>query len=332
MPMPLLSICVPSYNGAESMPALVESLLRSERADFEIVVCDDCSGDGTWPLLQSIAARDARLRIARNESNLGMDRNFARTVELARGTYVWFCGQDDMIEAAGLSAVLEYLDANERTDFIYLSHSKRVQTKAGDRLVEAAPLAQHVRGQGLRAFLAQTGNVLPTFLPTYILRKGLWDNVEVSRYIGTCYCQVGVFIEASEKMEWCCFAGSFVIGLLPQEGWQYNPKAYARIALGHVAMVARAAARAPWLDEIMIGELYRMQRRRLIYAFMLCRRYRLEAELGLTGEVLSAIDPYADVARPLALIRALPRWASSMLFHAIEFKRFLRGLFAERRS
>lgn len=325
MNKPLLSVCVPTYNGASAVFALVESLLSSTRTDFEVVISDDCSADKTWPVLQARASIDERLRCVRNDANLGMDRNFTLSVELARGRYVWLFGQDDMILTTGLDAVLDFLAARPEVDFLYMNHARRIQSERGERFVPGPSSVDHVCGRGLPSFLAHTNAVLPTFLPTYILRRTLWDAVDANRYFGTCYCQVGVFIEASRDMVWCHFAGTHVIGLQPQDGWQTNPKAYVRIAFGHYSMVARATAHAPWLDRDTITALYRKQRRRLVYAFILWRHHRLDIDRALLDETLSAIASYPDVVRPVTLIRRLPRFASSLLYHLIGFKRLLRS-------
>lgn len=323
--VPLLSICVPAYNGLPAIVDLIETLLKCSRSEFEVVVSDDGSSDETYVGVQAIADRDSRVRCTRNAVNQGMDRNFARAVELARGRYVWFCGQDDIIAAEGVEAVLAYLDKHEETDFLYMNHSKRVEGRNGERLVSGTSSDDIVCGRGLDSFLRHTGYVLPTFLPTYVLRRSLWDNVDVSRYFGTAYCQVGVFIEASRDLNWCHFAGTFVTGRLPQDGWQANPMAYTRIAFGHIAMVARASTKAPWLGHDTIAALYRRQRRRLLYSFILLRHRQLEISRDLLDEVLRAIAPHPDVARSILIVRALPRLVTSLLFHMIDLKRFVRS-------
>lgn len=322
---PLLSVCVPTYNGASAVFTLVESLMRSTRANFEIVVSDDCSGDETWVGLQARASRDARLRCVRNDVNLGMDRNFARSVELARGRYVWLCGQDDMILTEGLDKVLDFLVSYPETDFIYFSHAQRIESGNGHGLVLGSALDAHAFGHGLASYLEHRQYRLPTFLPTYLLRTALWRSVDVSRYYGTCYCQVGAFLEASRELRWCHFAGNFVEGLLPQDGWQSNPGAYTRIAFGHFAMLRRASERTPWIDHKTIGTLQRLQRRRLIYAFILWRHHQLDVAPELSDEVMRAIAPYPDVAKPVAMIRSLPRFVSSLLYHLVDLKRLLRS-------
>lgn len=325
MPEHLLSICVPTYNPPAALFALLDSLLASVRTDFEIVISDDCSDDDSWRRLEARATRDNRLRCSRNAANLGMDSNFARVVELARGRYVWLCGQDDMILTEGLDGVLDFLGSNPDIDFVFFNHAQRIEDDDGERLVPGSKHEAHVFGHGLASYLAHTQYHLPTFLPTYLICTELWRSVDVSRYYGTFYCQVGVFIEVSRELNWCHFAGSHVEGRLPRAGWQSNPGAYTRIAFGHFAMLRRAAAQAPWLDRDTIAAFLRLQRRRLIYACILWRHHRLDIAPELYGEMLQVIAPYPDVARPVALIRHLPRPASTLLYYLISLRRLLRS-------
>lgn len=156
------------------------------------------------------------------------------------------------------------------------------------------------------------------------MRTDLGRSIDVSRYNGTCYCQVGVFLEASRELNWCHFAGNHVEGRLPRTGWQPNPGAYTRIAFGHLVMLRRATGQTPSLDRDTIGAFLRLQRRRLIYACILWRHHRLDIDEDLRDEMLQVIAPYPDVAGPVTLIRRLPRFASTLLYYLVGLKRMLR--------
>ncbi|MBV5287128.1 MAG: glycosyltransferase family 2 protein [Methyloversatilis discipulorum] len=327
-----VSICIPAFNGYAHLKALIEELLALPRHDFEIVVSDDVSSDQTWPFIEELAGRDRRLRAARNEVNLGMDRNFAHVASLARGEHLWFSGQDDLIQADGLERVLDFLAGRPEIDFILMNHAKRVAGRFGEHMVEASHLEQHVFGVGLQSYVTHTRHHLPTFLPTFLIRSELWRSVDVSRYFGTCYCQVGVFLEASRDIRWCHFAGNHVIGLLPPDGWQSNPSAYVKIAFGHFAMLVRAAARAPWVTRDMLHAFFLLQKRRLVYSFMLLRHHRLQIDPALVEEVTDAVRPFDEIARPAAVVRRAPRVSSSLALGLIESRRALRALLKARRS
>lgn len=318
-----LSICIPAYNGYAHLKVLIAELLALPRHDFEIVVSDDVSSDQTWPFIEELAGRDRRLRAVRNEVNLGMDRNFAHVASLARGEYLWFSGQDDLIQADGLERVLDFLAGRSDIDFILMNHAKRVAGRFGEHMVEASHLKQHVFGVGLQSYVTHTRHHLPTFLPTFLIRSELWRGVDVSRYFGTCYCQVGVFLEVSRDIRWCHFAGNHVIGLLPADGWQSNSSAYVKIAFGHFTMLVRAAAHAPWVTQDMLRAFFRLQKRRLVYSFILLRHHRLQIDPALVEEVAEAVRPFEEIARPASMMRRAPRIFSSLMLALIESRRAL---------
>lgn len=329
MSMPLLSICVPAYNGGATLLNLIDRLLESASSDFELVVSDDCSSDGTLAALQPRMRADPRLRCERNAANLGMDRNFAHSASLARGHYIWFSGQDDLIDPAGVERVIDYLHRHPETDFIRMNHAKRVIGRHSEHLMAPAAQAEHISGSGLESYVAHTRHALPTFLPTYLIRAERWRAVDVARYYGTCYCQVGVFLEAAhDDLHWCHFAGNHVEGLLPADGWQTNPLAYVRITLGYIAMLSRARERADWVTDDMLRALCRRHRRQLIYSFLLEQSHRLSIDSSLKDEAIRAIAPFTEVRRLVQLTRSLPAWACTSLLYLIEIRRRLRALIA----
>ena len=103
-----ISILIPTYNQEKFIKQAIESALQQTYPNLEVVVCDDCSTDGTWEVVQSI--NDPRLRTYRNSKNLGRVGNYRRLLyELANGDYVLNLDGDDYLlydnyiqEATGL--------------------------------------------------------------------------------------------------------------------------------------------------------------------------------------------------------------------------------------
>lgn len=110
-----ISICIPTYNGARYLEACLDSVLNQTYKDIEILVVDDGSTDATFEILERYAASDERIRLVRNENNLGLVANWNRCIELARGEWIKFVFQDDWIEPACLEAML---DASTRNSSI----------------------------------------------------------------------------------------------------------------------------------------------------------------------------------------------------------------------
>jgi glycosyltransferase involved in cell wall biosynthesis len=92
---PLVSVCLPVYNGARFLEAAVQSVLAQTYPHFELQVFDDASTDGSWELLQGI--RDPRITLHRNERNLGPEANWNQALAAARGKYIKLFHQDDLL-------------------------------------------------------------------------------------------------------------------------------------------------------------------------------------------------------------------------------------------
>lgn len=92
---PLVSVCLPVYNGVRFLEAAVQSVLAQTYPHFELQVFDDASTDGSWTLLQGI--RDPRITLHRNDRNLGPEANWNQALAAARGKYIKLFHQDDLL-------------------------------------------------------------------------------------------------------------------------------------------------------------------------------------------------------------------------------------------
>lgn len=98
--MPRVSVLLPSYNAEPYVAAAVESVRAQTFGDWEIVAVDDASGDGTLAVLRSFD--DPRVRIERNDRNLGMTANWNRCLALASGEIVLKLDADDALKPRAL--------------------------------------------------------------------------------------------------------------------------------------------------------------------------------------------------------------------------------------
>jgi len=106
---PCVSICVPTWNGAGYLAEALRSALAQTEPDFELLVVDDASSDETLRVVATFA--DARIRIHRNERRLGLPGNWNRCLAEARGEFVKFLFQDDLLEPAAVGKLLGALRA-----------------------------------------------------------------------------------------------------------------------------------------------------------------------------------------------------------------------------
>jgi len=102
---------VPSFNNAAFIEATMDSILSQTYQDFELVVADHSSSDGTWQRLQPYAA-DPRVRLLRTVTGGGAPRNWERVTAQARGELLKLVCGDDIIYPDCLRAQVEAMDAN----------------------------------------------------------------------------------------------------------------------------------------------------------------------------------------------------------------------------
>jgi len=93
---PLVSIVVCTYNGEKYLGHQLESILNQTYQNTEILISDDNSTDGTVSIARSYAAKDQRVRVHVNSSNLGYNQNFEQAFLKAGGDFIAVSDQDDI--------------------------------------------------------------------------------------------------------------------------------------------------------------------------------------------------------------------------------------------
>lgn len=93
---PTLSVIMPAYNAGRFLGPAIESVLNQTWRDFEFIIIDDASTDGTRERIEAYAARDPRIRSEPNPKNLGVTRTLNRAIGLARGEWIARMDADDI--------------------------------------------------------------------------------------------------------------------------------------------------------------------------------------------------------------------------------------------
>jgi glycosyltransferase involved in cell wall biosynthesis len=120
--VPSVSVLVTVYNREAYLAACLESILASSWEDFEVVVVDDGSADGSAAIATEYVSRDRRVRFYQNDRNLGDYPNRMRAAEHARGMYIKYVDSDDLIYRHSLAIMMEAM-ATHPAAGLGLSHS-----------------------------------------------------------------------------------------------------------------------------------------------------------------------------------------------------------------
>lgn len=110
---------MPVYQGERYLAAAIESVLAQTWRDFELIIADNGSADGTEGIARRYAAADPRIRYERADANYGAAWNYNRLVGLARGEYFKWHAHDDLIAPTYIERAVEELDRDAGVALVY---------------------------------------------------------------------------------------------------------------------------------------------------------------------------------------------------------------------
>ena len=117
-----VSVLMTVFNREAYLRSAVESVLKSDWTDFELIIVDDCSSDGSIGIATELARSDSRIRLVVNDRNLGDYGNRMKAASLAIGKYIKYLDSDDLIYAHGLRVMVQNMEAHPDAAFA-VSHS-----------------------------------------------------------------------------------------------------------------------------------------------------------------------------------------------------------------
>jgi hypothetical protein len=123
---PRLSVCIPAYNRAAFLPALLDSIVQQDYPSFEIVICEDRSPEREQiaEIVRRYASRrPGLLRYFENEKNLGYDGNLRRVIEGAHGDYCVMMGNDDLMCPGALDCIGSAVSRHDNVGVVVRSYA-----------------------------------------------------------------------------------------------------------------------------------------------------------------------------------------------------------------
>lgn len=112
MSSPLVSIITPTYNAVDFLSDTYNSILKQKLDDWEWIVTDDVSNDGTYEKLLELAIQDPRVKVYRNLGNAGAAVSRNNSIENSSGRYIAFLDADDLWHPDKLSTQISFMTAN----------------------------------------------------------------------------------------------------------------------------------------------------------------------------------------------------------------------------
>ena len=109
---PLVSICIPVFNGENYIDTCIKSVLEQNYENFELLILDNCSTDSTASIIFDI--KDDRIRYIKNKENIGALNNFSKCISQAYGEYFVLLPHDDLLMPGFISNYVEKLQADTK--------------------------------------------------------------------------------------------------------------------------------------------------------------------------------------------------------------------------
>lgn len=125
---PKVSICIPVFNGEKYIQGAVNSAFEQEFSDFEIIIVDNCSTDDTVAIVENIASRSDKVRLFKNESNIGLAGNLNECLVHARGKYIKYLCVDDLLLPRCLEQMATALDSDQTVSLVCCGRTSVTET------------------------------------------------------------------------------------------------------------------------------------------------------------------------------------------------------------
>ena len=114
----LVSVLLPVFNGEQYIQKAAFSILNQSYKELELLIIDDCSTDKSYQMSMNISEQDNRVRVFKNQKNLGLTKSLNLLINESSGKYLARQDSDDWSEVTRLEKQLNYLN-NKKIDVVY---------------------------------------------------------------------------------------------------------------------------------------------------------------------------------------------------------------------
>ena len=178
----LLSICIPTYNGAGRIIKTLRCAIKAidNREDIEIIVSDNASTDDTYERLKEYANSYSYIKVYRNEQNLGFNCNMIKLIdEYASGRYCWVIGNDDFLDSDSIRILVSLLAQGE-ADYISVNFRTLDEEQYEKFELKKGRVVDFMKGTYFECLdkSASLGNILGTFMSVHIFRLSLVREID----------------------------------------------------------------------------------------------------------------------------------------------------------
>lgn len=188
MTAPLVSVCVPNLNMRPYLPERIETVFSQSYTNWELIISDNYSDDGSWEYFQEVAERDQRVSISQAPKE-GMYANWNRCISKAGGEYVYIATSDDTMAPDCLEKMVMALEKHHDCDIAHCvgntidGNGRQVADPSWpDATVFALGAPEYVHKRHIRrapydGLLHLTGRAVYLSITQLLIRRSLFDRI-----------------------------------------------------------------------------------------------------------------------------------------------------------
>jgi glycosyltransferase involved in cell wall biosynthesis len=195
-----ISVCIPAYNRASLLSELLDSIFTQDYQDYEVIIAEDNSPERKEiiEIANNYKVKYAnKITYHENEINLGYDGNIKKLIRLARGEYVMFMGNDDLMAPGALVEVSRALEAYSNIGVVLRSYASF--STSTDKIEQEFRYFKH------DAYFPPGANAIITFfrrsvfISGIVVRRNSAMEIETDRFDGTLLYQQYLVSEILKK-------------------------------------------------------------------------------------------------------------------------------------
>jgi len=168
---PKFTIFIPVKNGRNYIAPCVESILAQSCKNFDLVILAGYSTDGTCAWLNTLEARDSRIKVLFSDRELGIEGNWNRILAVPKNEFMTIVGYDDLLDPDFLEVISETIAKEPESD-LYLTHFRLIDSE-GKPIRNCVPIPKYETAADFLA--ARMAGIRDSFGTGYVMRSAVYD-------------------------------------------------------------------------------------------------------------------------------------------------------------
>ena len=170
---PKFSLFLPVKNGGAYLPLCVESILAQSYRDFDLVILENKSTDGTAEWLQALERKEPKVKVIPSEVSLSIEDNWERILNVPKNEFMSMIGNDDLLDQNFLEEINKTIQEEPGAN-LYLTHYRLIDSK-GKLIRHCTPIPKYETAAEFLA--ARMAEIRDSFGTGYVMRSKQYDEI-----------------------------------------------------------------------------------------------------------------------------------------------------------